>query len=78
MELFIQKRLKDLRVERGLKPKQFAAQIYSSKFAQGSYEISPALAIVRHAKNHSVFLLLQMFLLFSVETVLLQQRRQSI
>lgn len=51
MELFIQKRLKDLRVGRGLKPKQLVAQIYSSKSVQGSYETSPALATVRHAKT---------------------------
>ena len=38
MELSIQERLKDLRVERGLTLEQFAVQTHLSKSALGSYE----------------------------------------
>lgn len=38
MELSIQERLKDLRVERGLTLEQLAKQTYLSKSALGSYE----------------------------------------
>ena len=38
MELFIQERLKDLRVERGLTLEQLAEQTHLSKSAFGSYE----------------------------------------
>ena len=38
MELSIQERLKDLRVERGLTPEQLAEKTHLSKSALGSYE----------------------------------------
>jgi len=41
MELSIQERLKDLRVERGLTLEQLAEQTHLSKSALGSYEARP-------------------------------------
>lgn len=38
MNLTIQERLKDLRVERGLMPRQLAERAHLSKSAPGSYE----------------------------------------
>ena len=59
MELSIQERLKDLRVERGLTLEQLAEETHLSKSALGSYEgdkfkdISP-YALIRLAKFYGV------------------------
>ena len=49
MELSIQERLKDLRVERGLTLEQLAEQTHLSKSALGSYEAEDFKDISHHA-----------------------------
>ena len=51
MELSIQERLKDLRVERGLTLEQLAEETHLSKSALGSYEGDNLKDISHHARS---------------------------
>ena len=53
MELSIQERLKDLRVERGLTLEQLAEQTHLSKSALGSYEAEDFKDIKKSPKRRS-------------------------